>query len=69
MDLESQNRSIFPRDKFINFSSIKNMEDLEKVSKEIIWQNFEKLTAFVFEENNFQVEINAVRTLKKKKTV
>ena len=69
MDLESQKRSIFPRDKFINFSGINNMEDLDKVSKEIVWQNFEKLTAFVFEENNFQVEINSVRTLKKKKTV
>jgi len=69
MDLEPQNRSVFPGDYFINFSSIKNMEDLEKVSKEIVWQNFEKLTAFVFEENNFRVETNAVKTLKKKKTV
>ena len=69
MDLESGNRSIFSRDKFVNFCGIKNMEDLEKVSKEIVWQNFEKLTAFVFEENNFRVEINAVKTLKKKKTV
>jgi hypothetical protein len=67
MDLESGNRSIFSRDKFVNFCGIKNMEDLEKVSKEIIWQNFEKLTAFVFEENNFQVEINSVRTLKKRR--
>ncbi|MDD1751979.1 MAG: restriction endonuclease [Methanotrichaceae archaeon] len=67
MDLESQKRSIFPRDKFINFSGINNMEDLDKVSKEIVWQNFEKLTAFVFEENNFQVEINVVKTFKKRR--
>ena len=33
----------------MNFEAIKNVEDLEEVSKEAIWQNFEKLVAFIFE--------------------
>ncbi len=51
----------------MNFEDIKDIEDLEKVSKEIIWQNFEKLVAFIFEENEFQVKINTVKTLNKKR--
>ncbi len=66
MDSESQKRSKFLRDKFINFSSIKDMDNLEEVAKEIVWQNFEKLTAFIFEENKFQVEINKIKKFKKK---
>ncbi len=51
----------------MNFENIKSIEDLEKVSKEIIWQNFERLVAFIFEENGFQVKINTVKTLNKKR--
>lgn len=51
----------------MNFEDIKNIEDLEEVSKEIIWQNFERLAAFIFEENEFQVKINVVKTLNKKR--
>jgi membrane protein required for beta-lactamase induction len=32
----------------MNFEDIKNHEDLQKVSKEVVWQNFERLTAFIF---------------------
>ncbi len=51
----------------MNFEDIKSIEDLEKVSKEIIWQNFERLAAFIFEENEFQVKINIVKTLNRKR--
>jgi protease II len=51
----------------MNFEDIKNHEDLQKVSKEVIWQNFERLTAFIFEENNFQVETSKVKTSNKKR--
>jgi Holliday junction resolvase len=51
----------------MNFEDIKSIEDLEKVSKEAIWQNFERLAAFIFEENEFQVKINTVKTLNKKR--
>jgi Holliday junction resolvase len=51
----------------MNFEDIKSIEDLEKVSTEIIWQNFERLAAFIFEENEFQVKINIVKTFNKKR--
>jgi len=51
----------------MNFEDIKNAGDLQKVSKEVAWQNFERLTAFIFEENNFQVETSKVKTSKKKR--
>ncbi len=49
----------------MNFEDIKNHKDLQKVSKEVIWQNFERLTAFIFEKNNFQVETGRVKTSNK----
>ena len=49
------------------FKDIKNIEDLQKVSKEVAWQHFEELAAFVFEENNFQVEAGKVKTANKKR--
>ncbi len=51
----------------MNFDSIKSIEGLEKVSKEIVWQNFERLAAFIFEENGFQVKTNTVKTFNKKR--
>lgn len=51
----------------MNFENIKSIEALEKVSKEIVWQNFERLAAFIFEENGFQVKTNTVKTLNKKR--
>jgi Holliday junction resolvase len=51
----------------MNFQDIKSIEDLEKVSKESIWQNFERLAAFILEENCFQVKIDKVKTFNKKR--
>jgi hypothetical protein len=50
-----------------HFEDIKCIEDLDQVSTEVVWQNFERLTAFVFEENNFQASTNTVKTLKRKR--
>jgi hypothetical protein len=51
----------------MNFEDIKSHDDLQKVSTEVVWQNFERLTAFIFEKNNFQVETGRVKTLNKMK--
>ena len=50
----------------MNLDDIKTIEDLEQVSKEAVWQNFEVLVGFIFEANDFQV-INKVRTFNKKR--
>lgn len=50
-----------------DFAQIKCLSDLERASREVIWQNFEKLTAYIFEQNDFLVEINAVKTHKRKR--
>jgi hypothetical protein len=49
----------------MDFEDIKNHEDLQRVSKEVVWQNFERLTAFIFEKNNFQIETSRVKTSNK----
>ena len=51
----------------MNFEDIKSIDDLQRVSKEVVWQNFEKLAAFIFEENNFSIKTNIVKTLNKKR--
>jgi len=51
----------------MNFEDISSIDDLQQVSKEVVWQNFEKLAAFIFEENNFQVETGKVKTSNKKR--
>jgi protease II len=51
----------------MNFEDIRSIEDLQKVSKEVVWQNFERLAAFIFEENNFRVETGKVKTSNKKR--
>jgi hypothetical protein len=50
-----------------NFEDIKTIEDLERVSKGAVWQNFEILVGFIFEANDFQVIINKVKTFNKKR--
>lgn len=50
-----------------HFEEIKCIEDLQRVSAEVVWQNFERLTAFIFEENNFLAVTNTVKTLKKRR--
>jgi len=49
------------------FEDIRGIEDLQRVSREAVWQNFERLTAFVFAENDFSVKINAVKTSNKRR--
>jgi hypothetical protein len=51
----------------MNFEDINTVEDLERVSEEAVWQNFERLVGFIFEVNDFQVNINKVRTFNKKR--
>jgi hypothetical protein len=51
----------------MNFEDIKSHDDLQKVSTEVVWQNFERLTAFIFEKNNFLVETGRVKTFNKMK--
>ena len=51
----------------MNFEDIGSIEDLEIVSEEIIWQNFERLAAFIFEKNDFRVTVNTVKTWNKKR--
>ena len=42
----------------MNFEDIQSLEDLAVVSEEVVWQNFERLAAFIFEKNNFRVKVN-----------
>jgi len=39
---------------------IKSVSDLEKISAAVKWQYFEKLTAFIFEENGFDAKQNVI---------
>lgn len=47
----------------MNFDNIDNIGELETVSRTVIWQNFERLAAFIFEKNEFAVTVNTVKTL------
>jgi hypothetical protein len=51
----------------MNFEDIQSIEDLGVVSEEVVWQNFERLAAFIFEKNNFRVNVNTVKTYQKKR--
>ena len=51
----------------MNFEDIESIEDLEKVAEESVWQNFERLAAFIFEKNDFRVTVNTVKTSNKKR--
>jgi len=51
----------------MNFDDIQSVEDLAVVSEEVVWQNFERLAAFIFEKNNFRVSVNIVKTGQKTK--
>ncbi len=46
---------------------INSVEDLEKLSFNVKWQYFEKLAAFIFERNGFDVEQNVVVSRKSKR--
>jgi hypothetical protein len=49
------------------FENIRSVEDLEMASEAAIWQNFERLAAFIFERNDFEVKVNTVKTWNKKR--
>ena len=51
----------------MNFEDIDSIGDLEIVSEGSLWQNFEKLTGFIFEKNNFWTNVNTVKTWNKKR--
>lgn len=51
----------------MNFEDIASIEDLAMVSEEVVWQNFERLAAFIFEKNDFRVRVNTVKTYEKKR--
>lgn len=51
----------------MNFDHIQSIEDLAVVSEEVVWQNFERLAAFIFEKNNFLVSVNIVKSGQKTK--
>jgi hypothetical protein len=51
----------------MNFEDIKDHTDLQKISKDVAWQHFEELVAFIFSKNDFLVEVRKVKTFKKKR--
>ena len=51
----------------MDFEDIESIEDLAIVSEEVVWQNFERLTGFIFEKNDFRVRVNTVKTYNKKR--
>ncbi len=51
----------------MDFSEIKSPADLERISREGRWQNFEQLAAFIFEENGFKAKVNVVKMFGKKR--
>ncbi len=51
----------------MNFDDIDSFDDLETVSAEGVWQHFERLAAFIFEKNEFSVNVNTVKTLNRQR--
>jgi hypothetical protein len=51
----------------MNFEDIQDIDGLEIISKEVVWQNFERLVAFMLEENDFRVQVNTVKVSNKKR--
>jgi hypothetical protein len=51
----------------MNFEDIAAIAELETVSEKTIWQNFERLAAFIFEKNEFCVTVNSIKILNKKR--
>lgn len=49
------------------FETIGSIGDLECVAEGSLWQDFERLTAFIFEKNGFFVSVGTVKTLKRKR--
>ena len=67
-DKKGDKESVNESDKEIaGFAQIKSISDLERISTEVIWQNFERLTGYIFEQNDFSIEINRVKTQKRRR--
>jgi hypothetical protein len=45
-----------------DFETIGSIGELEGVAEGSVWQHFERLTAFIFEQNGFQVSVGTVAT-------
>jgi hypothetical protein len=56
-----------PAPPVMNFEAIETIGDLESVSEESAWQNFERLVSFIFERNDFVTKVNTVKVLNKKR--
>jgi hypothetical protein len=56
-----------PAPSVMNFEAIERIGDLETVSEESVWQNFERLAGFIFEKNEFAVNVNTVKTQNRKR--
>jgi hypothetical protein len=46
----------------LDFGTIGSLGDLDCVAEGSVWQQFERLTAFIFEQNGFRVSVGTVRT-------
>jgi hypothetical protein len=44
------------------FGTIGNIDSLDVVAEGSVWQDFERLTAFIFEKNGFEVMVGTVKT-------
>jgi len=51
----------------LNFEEIRSAADLQRASEEAVWQNFERLAAFIFQENGFDVQRVRVITYGKRR--
>lgn len=51
----------------INTFEIKNISELEILSKQSTWQNFEKITAWLFEQNDYTAQQNVIVAFNKKR--
>ncbi|RPI39521.1 MAG: hypothetical protein EHM53_05400 [Methanoregulaceae archaeon] len=50
-----------------DFETIGSIGELEGVAEGSVWQHFERLTAFIFEQNGFRVSVGTVKTLNRKR--
>jgi len=51
----------------MNFEDIETDDDLQRISRKVVWQNFERLVAFILEKNEFLVQTNLVLVSNKRR--
>ncbi|HPT19487.1 MAG TPA: restriction endonuclease [Methanothrix sp.] len=51
----------------MDFEDIRSAGDLQRVSEEAVWQNFERLAAFIFEQNGFSALRGRIVTLNRRR--